>query len=307
MRVSLYGAGQFCGIVAAILRARDGVEVSGPHGRDERDAALGSGADVVVIGTTSFLDQVAPDIRDAVLAGSNVITTAEEAACPWVVDQALADELDGLARERGVTILGAGLNPGFAFDALVLTALGAVAEFDALHVERVVDLSGFGRTVSRRLGIGYDAAAFAAGVDDGTVCGHIGFPQSMRVVAHRLGVRIDAMEHDIEPLIAPQPLRASHVEVAAGESGGFVQRYRAIVDGKVWFDAHFTGHVDLASIGLEPRDEIAILGTPVRLLLSPGLNAQSGSSAVVANSLRRVVEAPAGWLTVADLPPATPA
>jgi len=41
-------------------------------------------------------------------------------------------------------------------------------------------------------------------------------------------------------------------------------------------------------------------------VIEPGLNPQSGASAMIANSLRRVAAAPPGWLTVGDLPPATP-
>ena len=36
------------------------------------------------------------------------------------------------------------------------------------------------------------------------------------------------------------------------------------------------------------------------------MNPQSGSSSVVANSVRRVVEARPGWVTVGELPPAVP-
>src|SRR5881227_608417 len=75
--VALYGAGQVGHNVAAILGRRRGVEVLGPFGRDEREQALRSGAEVVVIATTSFLCDIADDVREAVRSGSNVITTAE--------------------------------------------------------------------------------------------------------------------------------------------------------------------------------------------------------------------------------------
>ena len=174
----------------------------GPFGRDRRDEALRSGADVVVIATTSFLAEIADDVRDAVESGSNVITTAEEAAYPWANDAATADRLDALARSRGVSILGAGLNPGFAFDALVLTACGAVPEVESLLVERVVDLSGFGETVLRRIGVAHSAESFEEGRRSGRVTGHIGFPQSMRVVGGRLGVEIERIDAELEPLFA---------------------------------------------------------------------------------------------------------
>jgi 4-hydroxy-tetrahydrodipicolinate reductase len=290
--VSIYGAGQAGSAVAALLRARDDVVVEGPFGRDERSQALASGADVVIIATTSFLKDIAADVRAAVASGSSVLTTAEEAAYPWATDAALADELHALARERGVTILGAGLNPGLAFDALVLTVAGASAAVAPLRVERTVDLSGFGETVLRRIGVGHTPEAFAAGVADGTITGHIGFPQSMQVVAGALGVAIERIDRELAPVFD------------AGESVGFEQRYVAIAGGAPWFTAVFCGHTDPTR---PTHDAIHVAcDPPIDLRISPGLNAQAGSAAVLANSVARVAAAPAGWLTVADLPPAVP-
>jgi 2,4-diaminopentanoate dehydrogenase len=309
LRVSFYGAGQVATGAAEILRRRPGIEVLGPFGRDRRDTALRSGADVVVIATTSFLAAIADDVRDAVEAGSNVMSTAEEAAAPWANDAATANRLDALARSRGVTILGAGVNPGLAFDALVLTACGAVAEVESLLVERVVDLSGFGSTVLRRIGVGHSPLAFEEGRRAGTVTGHIGFPQSMRVVAGGLGVEIAQIEREIEPIFTDTELAASSLTVAPGETAGFRQRYAAtLADGRLWFEALFTGHVVPSRIGLEPRDGITVRGPygGVNFAATPGINPQTGSASVVANSVRRVVAAPAGWVTVADLPPAMP-
>jgi 4-hydroxy-tetrahydrodipicolinate reductase len=295
---------------AAILRRRAGVTVLGPFARGDREEALSSGADVVVIATTSFLAAVAEDLHDAVDAGSNVITTAEEAAYPWANDAAMAHRLDALARSRGVTILGAGLNPGFVFDALVLTACGVVPEVETLAVERVVDLSGFGRTVLRRIGVGHSRASFEAGFRAGSVTGHIGFPQSMRVVAGRLGVKIERIERELEPLFAERDLQASSMRINASETAGFRQRYVAISDDeRMWFEALFIGHVAPAAIGEEPRDGITIRGPSgdLTLALTPGTNPQSGSASIIANSIHRVIAARPGWVTVADLPPAAPA
>jgi hypothetical protein len=307
MEVALYGAGQVAHNIASILARRSGIDVVGPAGRAKRVETLTAGADVVVIATTSFLAAVAPDIRLAVETGSNVITSAEEAAFPWAVDETIATELDQLARAKGVTILGGGLNPGFAFDALVVTALGPTAEVSSIRVERVVDCSGFGTTVLRRIGFGYTPSEFEAGTKSGAITGHIGFPQSMNVVAGTLGLTIDRIEREITPIIGDQTFEVRHLTVEAGLTAGFEQHYVAIVDGRPWFEALFTAHLDPASIGKQPLDEIWIDGTPdLHFVVTPGLNPQSASSALIANSIRRVADAEPGWTTVAALPPAFP-
>jgi 4-hydroxy-tetrahydrodipicolinate reductase len=293
--------------VALVLRERSGVEVEGPFARAERAQALTSGADVVLIATTSFLADIAPDIREALEGGSNVLTSAEEAAFPWAVDESLADELDELARAHTLTVLGAGVNPGLAFDGLVLALSGAAPNLEYVRVERVVDLSGFGSTVLSRIGVGYTPEEFAQGVERGSITGHIGFPQSMRIVAARVGKTLAAIEREIEPQFLSADAKAGGSMIAAGRSGGFIQRYRGVVDGRVWFDADFTGHIDLAAMEIEPRDEVWIQGSnPLHMTISPGFNAQRSSAAAIANSIQRVIDAPPGWLTVAELPPAAP-
>lgn len=283
------------------------MEVAGPFARDMRAAALTTQADAVVIATSSFLAEVAPDIRLAVECGSNVVTTAEEAAYPEAIDVEIARELDSLAREHGVSILGTGLNPGFSFDALVLTASGVVATLDSIRVERIVDLSKFSATILRRLGIGFSGDEFAQRVDDGTITGHIGFPQSMRLVAGELGLALSNIDRFIEPILCDRVHHAAHLAVEPGTSAGFRQRYVGYVGSRPWFEANFVGHVAPETAGLSPRDEINLSGTsPVHLTIEPGVDPQAGSSAMIANSLCRVIAAAPGWLTVGGLPPARP-
>jgi 4-hydroxy-tetrahydrodipicolinate reductase len=326
--VILVGLGGVGGRVATLIGERDDAEVVAAwsrrpdhHGRRLDDVAPGSGtdvqvaagleqalaaeADVAIVATASFLRDVGPQIERCLEAGLNVITTAEEAAQPWAADPDLAGRLDALARARGVSVLGCGVNPGFVFDALVLTLSGATARVDGIEVERVVDLGRFSPAVQRRVGIGHTRAAFAAGKASGEITGHIGFPQSMRVVARALGRRLDRIDTTIEPTIAEVALAGGTMPIAAGESAGFVQRYVGYQGGEPWFEVRLTGHVDFAHAGLRQRDEIRIRGRPdLHLVLDPGLDAQATVTAVLVNSIRRVCEAPPGWRTVAELPPA---
>jgi 4-hydroxy-tetrahydrodipicolinate reductase len=308
--ISIYGAGQLGGAVAELLRANPRYEVAGPFARTERELALESGADAVIIATTTRLSDVAPDIETAVSSGSNVLVSAEEAAFPWVVDAALADRLDDLARRRGVTIAGTGVNPGLLFDGLVLTLLGAAPRDCTIHVRRVVDISGFGPTVLRRIGVGSSPEAFERAVGEGEILGHAGFPQSMAIVAAALGLEIDTINKSLGAVYADSDIDLpGRFKVHAGESAGVDQTYTAVVAGRPWFVCHFYGHVALDRVGREPTDDIDLTHKrrPYQSLkLRPGVKAQAGSQNMTANSVERVLAARPGWVTLAELAPAFP-
>lgn len=297
--VAIYGAGQLASGVAARLRARGDIELRGPGARDA--TLLDGGADLVIIATTTLLADVLGDVERAVAAGSNVLVSAEESAFPWNVDREAADRIDALARQHRVTVLGGGLNPGFLFDALVLTLLGAHDLPSSIRIERVVGLGRFGEAVRGRLGLGFTADEFAAGRAAGRILGHAGFAQSMRIVADALGIDIDPIAGEFEPVY----------DTSGGDDArttGFHQTYTATVAGEPWFVADFIGNVDLAAAGLTPGDRVTITddhGTRT-VTIDPGVPSQEGSVAVIANSVDRVIAGPPGWVTIAALPPAFP-
>lgn len=306
--VAIYGAGQLgCGI-ATVLAERSVHRVLGPYARDERALALGQGADVVLIATTTRLADVVDDIRSAVAAGSNVLVSAEEAANPWLVDAALATSVHKQAVAAGVTVLGAGLNPGLVFDALVLTILGAHPDDVQVTVRRFVDISGFGDTVLRRIGVGVTVAEFEEGVATGTILGHAGFPQSMSIVGRARGRATGVIRAHLAPIVAAAGVGfAGGRTITAGHTAGVDQTYRAVDEAGTWFTAQFVGHVAPDQAGLDLRDEIVVHRENEviqRIEARPCFRSQSGSQHVLANSIDRVIRAAPGWLTVADLPPA---
>jgi 2,4-diaminopentanoate dehydrogenase len=327
--VALLGVGRVSRDLTCVLQARKGIRIVSAwsrnpshHGVDlgvlaggeaasvvvtnDRDEALGAGADVAVVATTSFLRELAPDLEAAISSGHNVLCTGEETAYPWAVDRGLADRIDGLARAHGVTIVGSGANPGFISDTLVVTLALAAPDVAAIRISRVVNVSRFSATVLGRLGIGYTAEEFAAGRAAGRIWGHIGYPQSMRLVAAALGFELERVDGTVEPLVAERLFRGDHVKVAEGRTAGFVQHYVGVLAGGETFDARMTGHIDPVAAGIDVKDTIEIDGSvPLKLEVRPGFRAQETSAAVLANSIARVCAAPPGWIMVTELAPST--
>jgi len=308
--ISIYGNGQLGNATAELLRSVPDHKVHGPFGRDELAKAIDVSPDVVIIATTTKFRDVAADIRRVVESGSHVLVSSEECAFPWAVDSALANELDQLAILKKVSIAGCGVNPGLIFDSLVLTLLGAAPRGCTIAVRRTVNISGFGSTVLRRIGIGKTPQAFHDAVLREEILGHAGFPQSMEVVASAMGLKIEKIDKELLPIITEKEIDLpGRFVVAKGESAGVNQTYTAFVDGKSWFTSHFYGHVDLPGINKSAMDEIELsLDGKVfqTTQLKPGIGSQVGSQHMVANSIVRILNARDGWVTTAELQPAYP-
>lgn len=275
----------------------------------DRAAALATPADVLLIATTSFIAEVADDIAAGVDAGLNVMCTAEEMGYGWAIDPNFSTNIDARAQAAGVTVIGAGANPGYIYEVLGLALTGAACRLDRIDVRRVVDLSGFSATVQRRLGLGFDPDEHAAGVSAGRIYGHIGYPHTMRTFARRFGRTVERFTETIDPIPAPQAIDSVAVPIAAGQSAGFKQVTSGYVgDGdEPWFTATFLGHVDLASIDLAPEDSYNVSGDPdLHAVVRPGFNPQATTMAVLVNAIPHVVAAPAGLLSITDLPIPTP-
>jgi hypothetical protein len=97
------------------------------------------------------------------------------------------------------------------------------------------------------------------------------------------------------------------LEVTPGRAVGFIQRVIGSSRGQPWYQAEFIGHANPSEAGFEVIDSFDIQGYPdLHFAVKPGCNPHLTAAAIVANSLRRVVESKAGLVTIADLPPAFP-
>jgi hypothetical protein len=170
-----------------------------------------------------------------------------------------------------------------------------------------VDTYEFGQNIHLRLGIGYTQEEFDRGHEDGSIAGHVGFPESIQIVCERLGVTLDhPVEERFEPLIAATAAPTKYGEVEAGRTEGFVQVATGVVGGKDFIQLELLLHLRPRDAGYEPADTFTIDGLhPVNLTLSPGMDAVLSTAAELVNSLPGLIQAEPGLKTVKDLPAAT--
>ena len=278
------------------LHRRLGVTVS-----DDAEAILHtSDAPIVLHTTRSSLEVVRPQLEACLRAGKNVLSTCEELTYPWARHPDLANALDQLARERRVTLLGTGVNPGFLMDRLPLILTTLCREVRSVTVTRVVDAAQRREPLQRKVGAGLTPQEFQARADAGAI-GHVGLVESLNLLARYLGWELESVTNAIEPVIAHQAIRTHYLEVQPGQVAGQHQRAIGIRNGQALITLDLSMYVGAS----EPRDEISIEGDPpIQMTLAGGVHGDTGTIAVMLNSVDAVLSATPGLLTVADLPAA---
>ena len=136
VKVIIWGLGAMGSGIADMLLKKEGVEIVGVVGRgaklgksmydyiktprgDRPDVIIGppeevikeGSADVVMLCTDSFTRSAFDRIKFILERKINCITSAEEMAYPQAQEPELARQLDEIAKENGVSVLGTGINP----------------------------------------------------------------------------------------------------------------------------------------------------------------------------------------------------
>lgn len=327
-RVCLYGLGAIGAAVARALMETPGVEIvsaidTDPDkvGRDARsilrlkgesgvrvagDAAEGlrTGAPQVVVHCTgSRLRGVAGQLEQIVDAGLPCVTSCEEMAFPEVADAALAASLDRRARERGVALLGAGVNPGFVMDGLVLALSGATRAITHLSVERVLDPLSRRKAFQRKVGLGMTYAAAARELEQGRF-GHVGLRESAMLVARGLGWDVSALSEDVRILCEDSAVSRSIRSRKPPHADAPVVGLQQTLVARVGSEERIRMEMVMAA-GVEgPHDAITIHGEPdLNLWIQGGVPGDQATVACLVNGMAQILAPPRpGLLTLLDLP-----
>ena len=258
-------------------------------------------ADVVLHSTGSYVEQVRPQLVEIIEAGLNVVSTCEELAYPQAQQPALAKELDALARKHSVTVLGTGVNPGFAQDTIAIVATGVCQDVKHITVTRTVEAGERRLPLQKKVGAGLTVAEFEEKAKKREIR-HVGLEESLTMVAHALGWRLDKVEETLEPVIAEKPVKSQFVEVKEGQVSGVHQVARGSRGGQELIVLHLYMHIGAEN----PGDAVVIKGTPDIELTIKGIHGDLATAAMAVNAVPKVVNAPPGLVTMKDLPPVCP-
>ena len=259
--------------------------------------------DICVLATDSFTRKAFDKIKYVVGQKVNVISTAEEMSYPKAQEPELAAEIDRLAKANGVSVLGTGINPGLMMDLLAICLTGCMTDVESVTCHRVNSLSPFGPAVMEEQGVGLTVDAFNKGVADGTLAGHVGFAESVGMIAEALGWKVDKFEQQMKPIVTSVDRKSPYGFAAAGDVAGVNMTGQGYVDGEVKIDMIHPQQIEPEMEGTHTGDYIVLKGTPeVNMAIKPEVDGGIGTIAMVVNMIPHVINARPGLKTMLDLP-----
>lgn len=330
VRVAIWGLGVMGKGMAKMLADKKGVEIIGVctrskdlvgrdiyeilgvdrAGRPEAivnpniDEVLdGKNCDVCLCATDSFTKNAFPRIKTVLEKGINVISTAEEMSYPQAQQPELAKQLDEIAKKNGVTVLGTGINPGLIMDLLVVTLTGCMTDLTHVEAKRVNSLSPFGKVVMQEQGVGTTVEEFKKGVKDGTLSGHVGFEESISMIADAVGWEVDEIKTQMEPIVTSIDRKSPHGFAKAGDVAGANMTGQGIAGGKELINMIHPQQIEPEMEGTHTGDYITLKGTPeVNMAIKPEVEGGLGTIAMCVNMIPNVINSAPGLKTMLDLP-----
>ena len=323
IRVLMYGLGPIGAAVARQVASRKGFQIVGAVDIDRAKIGLDLGdviglgkklrvritndaagaiktgkPDVAVLCTSSSLKSVMPQIEAVLKKKVAIVSTTEELAYPVGKNRALAKKIDALAKKAKVAVLGTGVNPGFAMDALPIMLTGINERVDSIRVDRVQDARTRRLPFQQKIGSGLNAQQFAQKVKDGSVR-HVGLTESVTMIADAMGWKLDKITDEIKPKIADTAVESELIAVDPGYVCGIIQDGVGYSKGKPVITLHMEAYLGAP----ESYDAVTIEGNPrVTSRVIGGLHGDVATASITVNSIPKILRVTPGLRTMADMP-----
>jgi hypothetical protein len=323
IRVLMYGLGPIGAAVARQIVSRKGFQIVGAVDIDRAKIGLDLGEvigldkklkvrvtndvpgaiksgkpDVAVLCTSSSLKKVMPQIEGVLKKKIAIVSTTEELSYPVGKNRALARKIDALAKKAKVAVVGTGVNPGFAMDALPITLTGICERVDTIRVDRIQDARSRRLPFQQKIGSGLNVEQFAQKVKDGSVR-HVGLAESVQMIADAMGWKLDKVTDEIQPKIADKGVESELIAVDAGYVCGIIQDGIGYSKGKPVITLHMEAYLGAP----ESYDAVTIEGHPrVTSKVIGGLHGDVATASITVNSIPKILRVTPGLRTMADMP-----
>lgn len=265
---------------------------------DAAKALKATRPDVVIHCTGSSLKAVLPQFQVILRHKASIVSTTEELAYPIHSNRLAARRVDTWAKAGKVAVLGTGVNPGFAMDALPIALSAACERVERVSVQRLQDARIRRLPFQQKIGAGLTREEFQAKVNDGTVR-HVGMTESISMIAAALAWRLDRITDQVKPKIADVQVASEFLQVEAGRVSGIIQDGAGYLKREPVIRLHLEAYLGAP----ETYDAVEIEGKPpLSMKLAGGIHGDIATASIVVNSIPKVLSAPPGLHTMRDLP-----
>jgi len=276
------------------LPKRIGVKVSGDAGK----ALKKTKPDVVVLCTSSSIKKVLPQIEMILNSKIPIVSTTEELSYPGYTHIRQARQIHALAKKAKVAVLGTGVNPGFAMDALPIALTAVCERVDRVVVNRIQDARIRRLPFQQKIGAGLTTEQFQRKVEDGSVR-HVGLTESIAMIADALGWTLDRISDDIQPKLASVTISSEFLAVDPGDVCGIIQDGVGYRKGEAAIKLHMEAYLGSP----ETYDSVEVEGSPnLSMKIAGGIHGDVATASIVVNSIPKVLTAAPGLHTMRDLP-----
>jgi hypothetical protein len=253
--------------------------------------------DVVVLCTSSSIKKVMPQIEAILKSRTPIVSTTEELSYPGYSHLRQARQIHAMAKKAKVAVLGTGVNPGFAMDALPIALTAVCERVDRIVVSRVQDARIRRLPFQQKIGTGLTPEQFQKKVEDGSVR-HVGLTESIAMIGDAMGWRLDPITDDIQPKIAAATVASEYLAVDAGYVCGIIQDGVGYRNGDPVVRLHMEAYLGAP----ESYDSVEIDGSPrISQKIAGGIHGDVATASIVINSIPKVLQATPGLHTMRDL------
>lgn len=263
-------------------------------------AALKSArASVALVTTVSSVKKLEPQVIELAEAGLNVVSTCEELSFPWKTQPQVSKRIDEAFRKNKVACVGTGVNPGYLMDFLPSILTGVCQKVEQVKISRVQDATPRRVPFQQKIGAGLTLPQFHEKVAAGTLR-HVGLTESVHMIAHHLGWKLEKVTEDLNPVIAEKDIQGGYMPITKGLASGVAQSARGYMNKKEVIILQFR-----AAVG-EPEsfDRVEIKGVPdIVSTISGGVNGDIATCAITINAVRSIVDSKPGLRTMIDMHP----
>jgi hypothetical protein len=323
IRVMHFGLGPIGAAIARQIAARPGFKIVGgidvdpaKIGRDVGDivglskrlgvkvqdnavkALKSASPDVVVHCTSSSIKNVLPQIEAILKSKTAIVSTTEELAYPGYTHIRQARQIHAWATKAKVAVLGTGVNPGFAMDALPIALTAVCERIERVTVTRIQDARMRRLPFQQKIGAGLTTEQFQKEVEAGAVR-HVGMTESIAMIADALGWTLDRITDDIQPKLATVTISSEFLAVDPGYVAGIIQDGVGYRKGQSAIHLHLEAYLGAP----ESYDACEILGSPpLSMKIAGGIQGDIATASMVVNAIPKVLAAKPGLHTMRDLP-----